>query len=99
MINFILTFSDSEIKDYFEHSGYRTGTKTLGKWLPVSHGENRWFEYDALVIYMPDGTYVDAREFLQGFASWQFKNKILNDHTSVKKYVENITNPCLRKIT
>lgn len=99
MIDLRLTFTDQEISEYLEQSGYSTGTKTLGKWRRVSHGEDRWVEYDTLVVYMPDGSCVDAREFIQGFVLWQLRNIILNDKTSVDKYVETITNPCLKKIT
>ena len=98
MIDLRLTFTDQEISEYFERAGYATGTGTMGKWRSVSHGEDRWVEFDALVVYMPDGSYVDAREFFQGFVNWQLKNILLADHTSVDKYVEFISRPCLKKL-
>lgn len=88
MINLRLTFTEQEIKEYFEQSGYSTGTKTLGEWRRVSHGEDRWVEYDTLVVYLPNGSCMDVRELLQGLISWQFKKMILNNHASVEQYVK-----------
>ncbi len=93
MIEVRLTFTDQEVAQYFEQCGYRTGVITLGRWRRVSHGEDRWVEYDALVVFMPDGSHIEAREFLQKVASWRFKTMILTDHTAVDQYIETNTNP------
>lgn len=93
MIEVRLTFTDQEIARFFEDCGYSTGTVALGRWRRVSHGEDRWVEYDALVVYMPDGSHIEAREFLQRVVSWRFKTMILTDNTTVDQYIETNTNP------
>jgi len=99
MIDLRLTFTDQEITEYFERSGYATGTRTMGRWRSVSHGDDKWVEYDTLVVYMPDGSCVEAREFLRDLILWKFRGMILTDHAAVDQYVESNSNPCLKKIT
>ncbi len=99
MIDLRLTFTDQEISQYFERAGYATGTGTMGKWRSVSHGEDRWVEFDALVVYMPDGTCVEARGFLHEIILWKLRGMILTDHAAVDQYVESNSNLCLKKIT
>lgn len=78
MIDLRQMFSDEEVIEFFNKNGINTGYRKSGYWRKTTHGDDKWIEYDDLVVIIDDNQQLNARKVFEEYASSRMKELIVS---------------------
>lgn len=76
MILLQISFTDDEIRAFFQDNGYKVEDRETGSWRSYPHNKEKWVTYTVPMISLPGGRYLEASKVFNKVAEMRIKKHI-----------------------
>lgn len=88
MILLQITFTDEEIRKFFEDNGYKVEDRETGHWRRQAHNSDKWITYTAPMLVLPDGRALLASKVFNIVAELRLKRNITLNNPGTQNLIE-----------
>ena len=88
MILLQISFTDEEIRKFFEENGFRIEDRETGHWRRQTHNSDKWVTYNAPMLIMPNGRAVMASKVFNLVAEMRIKRNITLNNPGTQRLIE-----------